>query len=209
MVQSKKYRGVRQRQWGSWVSEIRHPLLKKRIWLGTFETADEAARAYDQAAVLMSGHNAKTNFPIENNNNGNDSNADKESQSSTSALSDILGEKLRKCCKNPTPSITCLRLDNDNSNIGVWQKRAGRHSGSHWVMKVELKKNSFINASNESSPSPSSGSVVSSEIDEVGGDVMDEENRIAMQMVEELLDWNGLAASNELNGGKGPGIFTA
>ncbi|KAL8063085.1 hypothetical protein ABFS82_01G004900 [Erythranthe guttata] len=69
MVQSSnKFKGVRQRQWGSWVSEIRHPLLKKRIWLGTFETAVAAARAYDEAAILMSGQKAKTNFPIPDNN---------------------------------------------------------------------------------------------------------------------------------------------
>ncbi|KAL8497005.1 hypothetical protein ACS0TY_020621 [Phlomoides rotata] len=183
MVQSNKFRGVRQRQWGSWVSEIRHPLLKKRIWLGTFETAEAAAKAYDQAAVLMSGHNAKTNFPVTEEPTQNT-----ESSPLLPTLSDILGAKLKKCCKNPAPSITCLRLDNDNSNLGVWQKQAGRHSGSHWVMKVELKKDG-------SAPSPSS------EAD----NPMDEENRVALQMVEELLYWNGSSSSvpNEQNGDEG------
>ncbi|MCO5557950.1 hypothetical protein L7F22_011524 [Adiantum nelumboides] len=61
----KRYRGVRQRQWGSWVSEIRHSISKTRIWLGTFDTAKQAAKAYDEAARLMdgpAGSKTKTNF---------------------------------------------------------------------------------------------------------------------------------------------------
>ncbi|KAG6388082.1 hypothetical protein SASPL_153279 [Salvia splendens] len=197
MVQPNKFRGVRQRQWGSWVSEIRHPLLKKRIWLGTFETAEAAARAYDQVAILMNGHNAKTNFPATSNAPEQNTNAP-SSQAAT--LSEMLAAKLKKCCKNPAPSITCLRIDNDNSNIGVWQKRAGRDSGSQWVMKVELKKTMMPCQSSSSSQSSWS---TSSEVDEVS-DAMDEENRVALQMVEELLYWNGStpALSNEQNEGE-------
>ncbi|GLT87420.1 hypothetical protein SLE2022_055050 [Rubroshorea leprosula] len=54
--------GVRQRPSGRWVAEIKDTTQKIRMWLGTFETAEEAARAYDEAACLLRGSNTRTNF---------------------------------------------------------------------------------------------------------------------------------------------------
>ncbi|KAJ0031681.1 hypothetical protein Pint_13016 [Pistacia integerrima] len=116
MVQSKKFRGVRQRHWGSWVSEIRHPLFKA-----------------------------------------------------------------------PSPSMTCLRLDTENSHIGVWQKRAGQRSDSNWVMTVQLGKNNADDVSGNALP-------LGAQSEEITGPElkaeMDEEERIALQMIEELLNRN-------------------
>ncbi|KAI4377826.1 hypothetical protein MLD38_015399 [Melastoma candidum] len=58
-----KYRGVRKRKWGKWVAEIRLPNCRERIWLGSYDTPEKAARAFDAALYCLRGRDAQFNLP--------------------------------------------------------------------------------------------------------------------------------------------------
>lgn len=62
-VSSKRFKGVRMRSWGRWVSEIRLPNTRARLWLGSYATAEQAARAFDVAVTCLRGSSAWLNFP--------------------------------------------------------------------------------------------------------------------------------------------------
>lgn len=176
----------------------------------------------------MNGQNAKTNFPpvpttVKNanpdeNDKRNDHHQRHHHDSPTTttttlcpkALSELLSMKLRKCWKDPSPSLTCLRLDNDNSHIGVWQKRpAGSRAGSDWVMRIEFgkQKKNITPTQQQQQQEVSEELMISSgsslpmirNVDKSdqsssceNGSIMEvvEEDKIAMQMIEELLNWN-------------------
>ncbi|KAL3830058.1 hypothetical protein ACJIZ3_018860 [Penstemon smallii] len=59
----RRYKGVRMRKWGKWVAEVRQPNSRDRIWLGSYETEEEAARAYDAALFCLRGPSVVLNFP--------------------------------------------------------------------------------------------------------------------------------------------------
>lgn len=100
------YRGVRQRTWGKWVAEIREPNRGARLWLGTFNTSDEAAHVYDTVAKNLYGPSAKLNLPHRR--SGASANSKSNSNSSSSYSSSNIS------FKRPPPSLEFLKSPSPN-----------------------------------------------------------------------------------------------
>ncbi|KAH9305910.1 hypothetical protein KI387_010314, partial [Taxus chinensis] len=98
-----RYKGISLRKWGKWVSEVRMPKCRSKIWLGSYDTAEQAARAFDAAIYCLRGPNANFNFP--------------NSIPAIPSASSLSPHQIRlAAAKHALDQIPCITINNNNNS---------------------------------------------------------------------------------------------
>ncbi|KAG8391756.1 hypothetical protein BUALT_Bualt01G0220100 [Buddleja alternifolia] len=146
-ISTRRFVGVRQRPSGRWVAEIKDSSQRVRLWLGTYDTPEEAARAYDEAARALRGENARTNFSVSNPNpippnqsDGIDQSHDTRHGLSFSSLKAKLSKNLQNImARNTENKVAKSRVSDHFTFASIFHFKGYNHQYNQ-INPIDIKK---------------------------------------------------------------------